>query len=315
MNRFFSQEFLNILSVNIADEITKNSFFSESKAVKDEAINKIILESDLFNLKFNSLEVSSVHDQDGYYMSNGLAKSKTLYEFLTSSKIIEISKAYLGDTFRLKCHRVYSVNSGVKNPWHTDDKKYGKKNKNIKGLVFIVYLNDVFDGEFQAVKGSHLISSKFEYPNFNTHIIEKEFKNQIMTFKMPLGSLIIFDNKTIHRAKPYLDFFWKRQSLFFQIDDDTNDGEKILINSEFIDNFDKEKMMLLGMGKPARMPHEPSKTGMDTINFKMIFLIQVNLFSAIFKRIYYNLKFFLNDKVKRILQKILRKKVKINTEK
>ena len=47
-------------------------------------------------------------------MSNGLAKSKTLFDLLTSEKILDISKAYLGDEFRLKCHRVYSVSSGAK---------------------------------------------------------------------------------------------------------------------------------------------------------------------------------------------------------
>lgn len=315
MNSLFSQDFLNLSADDIATEISKNSIFSKSKVVNTEIIDKIILETDLFNIKLNSLEISSVHDQDGYYMSNGLAKSKTLYDFLTSDKILDISRAYLGNSFRLKCHRVYSVSSGAKNPWHTDDKKYGKKNKNITGLVFLVYLNDVYNGEFQAVKGSHLNSSEFKYPNFDTHIIDEAFKNSILSYKMPSGSLIIFDNKTIHRAKPYLDFFWKRKSLFFQIDNDVNDGEKILLNSEFIDNFEKDKIMLLGMGKPAKMPHEPSKTGIDSINFKSIFYIQLSLFKAIYKRIYYRLKFFIADKFKRKLQNIFGKKSNVNTKK
>ena len=65
-----------------------------------------------------------------------------------------------------------SVSSGAKNPWHTDDKKYGIKNQNIKGLVFIIYLNDVYNGEFQAIKGSHLFSEDFNHPNFDTNIIK-----------------------------------------------------------------------------------------------------------------------------------------------
>ena len=312
---YFSQDFLKISSNDISKQISENSFFSAKSAIDPEIINKIFLESDLFNIKLNSLEISSVHDQDGYYMSNGLAKSRTLYNFLTSNKIIEISKAYLGDKFRLKCHRVYSVGSGAKNPWHTDDKKYGKKNEYSKGIVFIVYLNDVFDGEFQLIKGSHLFSSSFKYPNFDEHIIDEKYKKEIKSFKMPSGSIIMFDNKTIHRAKPYLDFFWRRKSLFFQIDNDVNDGEKILINSEFIEDLNTDKIMLLGMGKPAKMPHEPSSTGIHSINFRLIFIIQLNLFKAIYKRVYYNLKFFLSDKIKRNLQNIFGKKINVNTKK
>ena len=313
MNIFFSQEFLDTSAENISTEISENSFFSKKSALNKETIDKIISETELFKLKFNSVDISSVHDHDGYYMSNGLAKSRTLFNFITSNKILEISKAYLGNEFRLKCHRVYSVSAGAKNPWHTDDKKYGKKNDNIKGIVFIVYLNDVFNGEFQAIKGSHLFSKDFKHPNFDTHIIKK-YDDKITSFKMPYGSIIIFDNKTIHRAKPYLDFFWNRKSLFFQIDNDLNDGEKIIINAEFMDKLNSDKTMLLGMGYPSNMPHEPSKTGLDTINLKTIFKIQFYLFLALYKRIYFSIKFFINDKLKRDIQKLFGKKIKVNSK-
>ena len=69
-------------------------------------------------------------------MSNGLAKSKTLFDLLTSEKILDISKAYLGDEFRLKCHRVYSVSQVLK-PWHTDDKNT-EKNENI-GMFYSLF--------------------------------------------------------------------------------------------------------------------------------------------------------------------------------
>ena len=269
-------------------------------------------ETQLFELKFNSLDISSVHDHDGYYMSNGLAKSKMLFDLLTSNKILEISEKYLGEKFRLKCHRVYSVGSGSKNPWHTDDKKYGQKNDKIKGLVFIIYLNDVYDGEFQAVKGSHTFSRDFKYPNFDTHVMDK-YNKSIVSFKMPKGSIVIFDNKTIHRAKPYFDFFWRRKSLFFQIDNEVEDGEKILIKTEFIKNLSHNQSMLLGMGLPSNMPHEPSKTSLNTINFKTIFIIQIQILKAIFSRIIHNIKFLLNDKTKRNIQKIFKKKIKVNS--
>jgi len=213
MNTIFSQDFLNISDNEISNEISECSFYSKKSVISKDLIKNMLDEINLFEIKLNSLEISSVHDQDGYYMSNGLAKSKILFDILTSEKIMNISKSYMGEKFRLKCHRVYSVSSGAKNPWHTDDKKYGIKNQNIKGLVFIIYLNDVYNGEFQAIKGSHLFSEDFNHPNFDTNII-KNYKDKIVSFKMPAGSIIIFDNKSIHRAKPYMDFFWRRKSLF-----------------------------------------------------------------------------------------------------
>ena len=96
MNSYFSQEFLNTSANAISSEISKNSFFSKKSILKNEIIDKIMLETELFDLKFNSLDISSVHDHDGYYMSNGLAKSKTLFNLLTSNEITNISKEYLG---------------------------------------------------------------------------------------------------------------------------------------------------------------------------------------------------------------------------
>lgn len=105
------------------------------------------------------------------------------------------------------------------------------------------------------MRNSHLFSKDFKYPNFDTYVLEK-YKDKIQSFKMPKGSIVIFDNKTIHRAKPYLDFFWRRESLFFQVDNDIEDGEKILLNAEFLNDLNTKKNMFLGLGFPSKMPHE-----------------------------------------------------------
>ena len=82
MNTYFSQEFLNTTAENISEEISKNSFYSKASVLNEDTIDKIMSETDLFDLKFNSLDITPVHDHDGYYMSNGLAKSKTLFNLL-----------------------------------------------------------------------------------------------------------------------------------------------------------------------------------------------------------------------------------------
>ena len=314
MDKYFLSKFNNINEEIISNTIMRDSFFSEEKVLNENIVDNILTEVDLFNLNLNSLNLSAVHADDGYYMSNGIAKSETLFNLLTSKKIINIAKSYLGENFRLKCKRVYSVSSGAKNPWHTDDKKYGSKTEKKKGLVFLIYLNDVYDGEFQAIKGSHLYSSEYNYPNYNENIIE-QYKENIVSFKYPKGSIIIFDNKTIHRAKPYFNYSWKRKSLFFQIDDEVNDGEKILINTAFIKkNLDNELKNFLGVGKFSNMPHEPAKTKIETLNFIDIFKIQKKIFFAIFKRVVYLLKSLLSRNLKRKIQLALGLKTEVNSK-
>ena len=45
----------------IAETVTENSFFAMEKAIDINVINKILSEVDLFNLKLNSNEITSVH--------------------------------------------------------------------------------------------------------------------------------------------------------------------------------------------------------------------------------------------------------------
>ena len=150
-NLFFSNQFDSIPESQIAESINKNSFFSYEKAVDPKIIDKILSETELFKIKLNSVQLSSVNPVDGYYSSNALAKSETLFKFLTSKKIFEIARNYLGNEFRLKCHRVYSKAPFLYEAWHTDDRRYGNKFK-VKGLVVLVYLNDVIKENFKQLR-------------------------------------------------------------------------------------------------------------------------------------------------------------------
>ena len=71
--------------------------------------------------------------------------------------------------------------------------------------------------------------------------------------------------------------------------------------------------MFLGLGFPSKMPHEPAKTGLDTINLRTIGKIQLYLFFAIFKRLYFSIKFFISDRIKRIIQRLLGKNINVNS--
>ena len=68
------------------------------------------------------------------------------------------------------------------------------------------------------------------------------------------------------------------------------------------------------MGQPSEMPHEPSRTGITTMNFKTILNLQLQILKAIKSRLIHNLKLLLNDKTKRFIQKFYKKNIKVNTE-
>ena len=93
--------------------------------------------------------------------------------------------------------------------WHKD-----RTNRKYKYCKAFVYLNDVDEnnGPFQYIKGSHkgsfLIRNfikknfGFDKKNFSDDEINNNFYNDIVTFKKPKGTVIIFDGTGIHRGKP-----------------------------------------------------------------------------------------------------------------
>ena len=314
-NLLFSDQFDSIPENQITENIAKNSYFSYEKAINPEIIDKMLSETELYKINFNSSAVASVHSDEGYFNSNAITKSHTVFKFLTSKKIFGIARSYLGNEFRLKCHRIYSLSPLTRQGWHTDNRKTGDGNIiKINGLVFIVYLNDVFNGEFQAIKGSHLISENYKYADYNDDVI-KDYSKDIVSFKLPLGSMVIIDIKTIHRAKPYFNLFWRRKSLFFQIDNNIDNAEKALINPRFINNIDKTLFTYLGMGKKNDMPQEPATSEIKTLNLKNIIIVQGKVLLAIFCRINWLLKALVNvEKIKKIIKKFLKIKQQINTK-
>ena len=65
--------------------------------------------------------------------------------------------------------------------WHTDNKiakKYGNDVfKEVPGIIFITYLGDVDDGEFQFIKKSHKLSQVDAYNDYNNEYILKMYYN------------------------------------------------------------------------------------------------------------------------------------------
>ena len=207
------------------------------------------------------------------FYSNALAESKTLFNLLTDKSIIDICHNVIGSQFRLKAHRVYKLSKNYKFPWHTDNKSVDIKNDS-KGIVFIIYMDDVKDGETQVIKGSHKYSHKYNKSNLDNSFVNKNFKEDIISLYGKKGSLIIFDQSIIHRGKPITSSKNNRSAIFFQIDNNMENAERLLLNSEFLNKKNIESYTnFLGFGRKSSFPVSPDTTSLKTIPPKKLALI------------------------------------------
>ncbi|WP_075506025.1 hypothetical protein [Candidatus Pelagibacter communis] len=288
----------------VVKSIKKNTFFSEQRVLSKEDLRDIHKELDLWNLNLNKNQINPTKTFNGWYHSMAMARSKKVYEILASDFILNTCEKYFKKSFRLKAHRVYSVTSGARMPWHSDDKSSDKKH-DYEGLIFIFYLKDVSKGQFQIIKDSENFSKKFPDAKIEERIIDKNYKDQIIDFIMPEGSMVIYNDKAIHRAKPYFDPFWYRTSLFIQVDTNIDNGEKTIINPSFVKNIDQKKLDYFGFGKNSDLPHEPVISGYHTLDYKDLFKIIFNsVLSILILKPYYLLRrsFILKNIIKKLFR-------------
>ena len=86
--------------------------------------------------------------------------------------------------------------------------------------------------------------------------------DDVKSFKMPKGSIIVYNTHGIHRAKPSNSSNFVRKSLFFQVDGNDN-SEPLLINPSFMTEFDERIRMYLGFGRKSSntpFPHTDETT-------------------------------------------------------
>lgn len=240
----------------IINELSDQGFVKIEKFIDKDAAAKIKSYLDGEQL-INTNEISYIWMNDAKYLSNALINSKEVYDIITSDYVLNIAKRYLGDKFRLKCHRIYTVSKYSSFSWHTDDKYEDIKN-NVNGIVFIIYLSDTFDGGTEFVATSHKFSRNYNKTNFSDNLIKEKYKELVVKTNGYAGDVIVSDIKTIHRGGAFLNKFNNRTSLWFQIDSDLENAERIAINPSFIDRkISDDLMQYLGFGIKCDLPVHP----------------------------------------------------------
>ena len=302
-NFLFTKEFNDIDTDKIAEELRKNGYFSFKKAFNENVINIIEKDATKFKLNINNNEICGVYAEKQYHITNLLSVSKTFFDFVTSNFVFDVCRKYLGSEFRLKALRYYETYGGHHMQWHTDNKT-DRGFAHIPGIIIIFYISDVDDGQFQYIEGSHLWSGEKVYSDYTEEFIDKEHKDKVRDFKLPSGSIIIYNTYGIHRAKPVFNNTFVRKSVFVQIDTEINDGEPIILNSKYITKMNSDVGMFLGFGKPSNYKVHPS-TSLNSLPLtKNFLLVLIKYFAYRFMRKIYDLcPYFLKSIIKRIIRK------------
>ncbi len=261
----FTENFLKTSASEIAKQVREKGYFKCESALTHDFITKVSQDVESAGLSLNTNNVAGVYFTHGnqFFLTHMLASSKSFYNYCTNSKIISFCKDIFGEKFRLKALRYYENFGGQHMMWHTDNRLYesskkGETHTTSPGIIFLAYLSDVDDGEFQYIKGSHIWSGKNTHHDYTVDYVNKNYQNDIVGFKGKKGTILIYNSWGVHRAKPTTNESFVRKTLFFQVEKDINHSEPIILNSEFIDEFNEDLKMYLGFGKKATNKIYPS---------------------------------------------------------
>ncbi len=302
----FSENFKNKSLKQIITQVNDEGVCFIEKSVNLEFISKLIelVENKRFHI--NNNWISGVYYNNQYYLNHLLAVSRDTYELITNKKITELFDNFFDKSYRLKALRYYETGRSHKMSWHTDNKNiYGSKKTN--GLIIIIYLSEVADGEFQYIKYSHKHTTDKEFNEYSNEYINKNYNDKILSFKGSPGDLIIYNVNGIHRAKPVLTKNFLRKSLFFQIDENFETAEPILINPSFISNREQKNLDFLGFGMINTSKIYPQT---DVENLPLKHLLNLTLIKNIIKKCIFNTYTIMPKSFKNIVKMGLKKKAK-----
>jgi len=290
---------------DIDNALRKDGVVVVENFISEEICDQIaaLLEGDQL---VNSNDLTFINVLDSRFFSNAMAKSPEVFDLITSNTVTSISRNYLSQNIRLKCHRVYSSKGQANFPWHTDNKFDGDKN-NVRGIVFIVYLVDTSYGATEFVIGSHKESHNFEKNNFTDQLIQKLFKNKIFEAPGKKGTVVISDTKTIHRGGISKKSKINRKSLWFQVENNLDNAERLLINPAFLPKkIDTSLKNYLGFSLTGDLSVHPvtPKSGQFTSN-KIRFLNLYRDIILIFKIPLHTIKLYMPRNTKNLLRKFL----------
>lgn len=279
------------INKNVSPAALRSSIGEHGFAVINNFISKpsaasILSETSLPLANVNSNWLGAVLHGDTQFFTNIIAHSKLVHDIITSSFVLDLCSAYLGEGYQLVNNRIQTTRSKIAMPWHTDNNrlKDGKLvgRHELPGLQFVLYLTDVGDSPFQLIPNSESWSLNFS----NQYLLDHDIKVKGLATKEifpAAGTLLILNTHVFHRAAPLRDSAYTRSILLFQVDKVSHKypyhGEKLIVQPEFFKDFNPAIIALLGFGKEREYPAFP-ETSIDTLNLKQLLYLQKAVFTA-----------------------------------
>ena len=275
------------------EEFQKNGYSVCRGLLSKENINE------LQNLSRPSSKINlgmpqTVSSGDGVFQSHSLAYSRAAFELVTNKTILELCESFFHSAYRLKCQRAYKIEGSYYYPWHTDNKIDASKDKS-QGIAFIAYLTDTTDGAVEVFPGSHLWTHKIETNNIIRKEIEKFTNfNERVLLSGKAGDVVATDVRTLHGSARKKSGS-KRFSYWFQVTNDLNVAETLLINSSVVPkNIDTRLANYLGFGYPNLGHNYPlgGITALPTTSniskiFQLIFALPRTLINDLKRKVKY----------------------------
>jgi ectoine hydroxylase-related dioxygenase (phytanoyl-CoA dioxygenase family) len=261
-------------------EIEDKGFVEIQNMYSDELLDSV---SQTIERPLNTM---TVNGRKGYvqqgnirFLQNTLSWGRPIIDMYTNPQIIDVCDRYAGSPVHLSNFRIYrtlpSKSKGNVMNWHLDNKTdvYDFDKEQFitkvvpmdKGIIMIMYLSDVEDGGFQIVEGSHKWVVNEAQETWDHE--EEKFKDQVITFNnKKRGTMIIYDYRCIHRAKPYHKGKI-RTSLFAQFSPDWMPvGEPILLNVRDLVGLTEQQMRVLNFGKSPSTENWPIGNKAEVFN-------------------------------------------------
>lgn len=254
----FSAQFLSTPTPTIVSALQEQGVFAIEDALDGDAVDRILEDVDDLRFSINANRPPNVVFRGQTFANHFLASSRTAFELMVHERVLSVLREGLGPVFRMVGKRVYETRSDHYMQFHSDTGIDCEDPRRLDTIVFIFYLNDVSQGEWEIIEGSHLWGETMVGSKDNDAVLLAREDVKVTGFKMPKGSLVIYNGRTLHRARMFHDPDWARRSLFFQVNRNARDGEPVLINAGFIrPDLSAEARMFLGFDQAANMAPFP----------------------------------------------------------
>jgi hypothetical protein len=280
----FTAPFDQVSPEEIVAEVRRTGFWAMEGALAAPYVDQLLGEIDFRRYLVNSNGMDVVCASTQRFLSHCLAASKKAYDIITARKFLDICQAYFGGPFKLTNQRIYQTHSEGHMPWHTDNNcQAGSEltgKHQLPGLLFLIYLSDVTENPFQLLRNSQDWSKAYTGNYFSDEFIDEKYGQDIASFPAVRGTLFVCDIHTVHRAAPFRNGQYERFTLLFQVDAVSDQypghGERLFVNTAFIEDRDPLLLDYLGFGKPATYPTFP-QTSVATLSVSDLLAMQKSL--------------------------------------